>query len=169
MAFDVGLGHHVEAVSVAEVVPAAVVGIVAGADGVDVELLHQPDVLNHAVDADHVAAVGVELVAVGALDEHGLAVDQQLRVADLDLAESDIYRDDFDNPPAVGEGGREGVEIGRLGRPLERVADVEHGDGRLGDSLGHDTAGSVGQLEVYGAAALGLEADGERGVGVGGV
>ena len=108
-------------------------------------------------------------MAVGALDEHGLAVDQQLRVADLDLAESDIYRDDFNNPPAVGEGGREGVEMGRLGRPLERVADAEHGAARLGNSLSHNCSGCIRELQIDRAAALEREVDGERGVGVGGV
>ena len=46
---EVGLGSKVDAVLVAEVVPARVVRIVAGAYGVNVELLHDFDVLNHAV------------------------------------------------------------------------------------------------------------------------
>ena len=61
---DVGLGRHVEPVLVAQVVPAGVVRIVTCPHGVDVELLHNPDVLNHALHAHHVAAVGVQLVAV---------------------------------------------------------------------------------------------------------
>lgn len=44
---DVRLVEHVDAVAVAEVVPDGVVGIVARTHGVDVELLHDADILHH--------------------------------------------------------------------------------------------------------------------------
>ena len=48
---DVRLVDHVEPVLVAEVVPVGVVRIVRGAHGVDVELLHQAHVAEHAARA----------------------------------------------------------------------------------------------------------------------
>ena len=47
--FDVGFGHYINTVFVAEFVPEVVVRIVTGSYGVDVELLHNLNVLNHAV------------------------------------------------------------------------------------------------------------------------
>ena len=44
-----GFGHYINTVFVAEFVPEVVVRIVTGSYGVDVELLHNLNVLNHAV------------------------------------------------------------------------------------------------------------------------
>lgn len=41
------------------------------------------DVLDHPFAAHHIAADGIHLVAVGALDQHGLPVHEQLCVPDL--------------------------------------------------------------------------------------
>ena len=95
VALLIGLGGHVDAVLVAQVVPHGVIGIVAGAHGVDVQALHDLDVLNHALAAHHVATVGIQLVAVGTLDEHGLTIHQQLGVLDLHAAEAHLLRDDL--------------------------------------------------------------------------
>ena len=75
MAFDIGFCGDVESVLVAEFIPAWVVGIVAGTNGIDVQLLHDADVLNHAFNAHHIAAVWVQFMTVGTLDEYGFAVD----------------------------------------------------------------------------------------------
>ena len=48
VALEVRLCRQVDAILVAEVIPAGIVRIVAGAHGVDVELLHDLDILNHA-------------------------------------------------------------------------------------------------------------------------
>ena len=98
---DVGFGHHIETVLVAKVVPAGIVGIVAGAHGVHVELLHHLDVLNHALHTDAVAAVGVEFVAVRTLDEHGLSVHEKLAVLDFYFAETYILHKTFEHAVAV--------------------------------------------------------------------
>ena len=84
------LGHNVNSVLVAQVVPHGVVGIMARAHGIDVELFHYADVLHHTFAAHHVSAVGVYLMAVGSLDKHGLTVNQQLRVAYLNLSETHL-------------------------------------------------------------------------------
>ena len=100
MALLVGLGSHVDAVLVAQVVPDGVIRIVACADGIDVQTLHDLYVLNHALAAHHIAPIGVKLMAVCTLDENGLAVDKQLSVLDFNLAETyllgnDLYRFQF--------------------------------------------------------------------------
>ena len=43
----VGLGHHVQAVLIAQVVQIVIIGIVRGADSVDVVLFHQLHILLH--------------------------------------------------------------------------------------------------------------------------
>ena len=82
------LGHNINSVFVAQVVPHRIVGIMAGAHSVDVQLFHDADILNHAFAAHHISAIGVYLVAVGTLDKHRLTVNQQLRVAYLNLSET---------------------------------------------------------------------------------
>ena len=67
----------------------------ACAHGVDVELLHDLYVLDHALHAHHIASVWVYLVAVGALYEDGLSVDQELRVLDLYRSEAHLLRNDL--------------------------------------------------------------------------
>ena len=46
----ISLGRDIETILVAEVVPARVVGIVTGAHGIDIELFHDADILNHPFD-----------------------------------------------------------------------------------------------------------------------
>ncbi|OAV64901.1 hypothetical protein Barb4_03772 [Bacteroidales bacterium Barb4] len=116
--FDVGFGYDVDAVFVAEVIPEIVVWIVAGADGVDVVLLHQGDVLNHPLARDGIAAVGVYLVAIGAFEEYGLPVDEYLPVLQLNLAEADVEGDGFQRPTAVLQGNKQLVEVGSFRRPF---------------------------------------------------
>jgi len=45
VALHIGFCQHVETVFVAEVIEYGIVGVVAGADGIDVETLHRLDVL----------------------------------------------------------------------------------------------------------------------------
>ena len=77
---DVGLVDHVQPDLVAKVEERLLVGVVRGPDRVDVEPLHQLDVGAHLVAADRAPCRRVEVVAVDAVDEHRLAVDQQLAV-----------------------------------------------------------------------------------------
>ncbi len=132
MALLVGLGGDIEAILVAEVIPPWVVGIVARAHGVDVEALHDLYVLDHALHRDHVASVGIHLVAVSTLDEHRLAVDEQLGVLDLHLAESHLLRNHLHHVAlAVFHHRLKREEIRRLRRPLLHVAHHESHGGFL--------------------------------------
>ena len=98
---EVRLSGEVDAVFVAEVIPAWIVGIVAGAHGIDVELLHDTDILDHTLDADDIAPIGVEFVTVGALDEDRLAIDEQLASTDLYVAETHLLTHDFQHLVAL--------------------------------------------------------------------
>ena len=87
--FHVGLVDEVEAVFVAELQKARVVGVVRGAYRVDVVGLHQLKVEAHIVGRDGAAALGVRVVAVDSaqLDRHG--VDLENAAFGIDGAEAD--------------------------------------------------------------------------------
>ena len=118
VAFDIGLAHDIESVLVAKVIPTGIIAIMAGAHGIDIEFLHHLDVLDHALHADHITAIGVHLVAVHALKDNGFSIDQHLAVLDLHLTEAHLLRNDFNDLLAITQGGVEGIEIGSLGCPL---------------------------------------------------
>ena len=86
----VSLGHNINTILVAQVIPTWIVGIVAGAHGVHVQLLHDLDILNHAIDINHITTIGIKFVAVGTLEQNSLAVDEQLSACYLYLAESHL-------------------------------------------------------------------------------
>ena len=58
--------------------------------GIDVGLLHQSQVLQHALFAHHACRIGVVLVAVHATYLDGLPVDKQLSVLDIDGAKAHL-------------------------------------------------------------------------------
>jgi hypothetical protein len=89
---DVGLGADVEAEFVAEFVEAGVVRVVAGAHRVDIGALHQQQVIEDVLFGEVVAGDRVVVVAVDALDEDGLAVDEELAVLDLGAGEAEPSR-----------------------------------------------------------------------------
>ena len=125
--FDVGFCGHVDTVFVAQVIPHFIVGIVACAHCVDVELLHHLDVLKHAVARHYVSAVGVKFVAVGTLDEHRLAVDKKLCVLDFDAAETYLDGNHFGVLAVFRESGLKFIEVGCLGSPLFRICHFHYG------------------------------------------
>ena len=121
VAFDVGFVYQVKAEPVTQVVPGGMVGIVGAAHGVDVVLFHHQDVLLHPLDSDGLASVGVEFVAVDPLEEHALAIDQQVALADFHLPESDLDRDDFERLATRLEREHQLIQIRVLRRPLARI------------------------------------------------
>ena len=131
VALEVGLGADIDAVLVAKVVEIRVAGIVAGTHGIDVQFLHDADILQHPLAADDIAAVGVHLMAVGTLDEDGLAVEQDLCILDFYVAEAHALAYALDYALGIGQGDAEGVEVGGLGCPGLHVVYVR-GEGSLG-------------------------------------
>ena len=63
-------------------------GIVAGADGVDIGLLHQFDVAKHGGHVDGTSVNGVRILRVDALEEDALSVDIDEAVLDFHCAET---------------------------------------------------------------------------------
>ena len=61
-------------------------------DGIDVSLLHQSQVLKHALLRHHTGGIGVVLMAVDTPDLDGLSVDEQLSVLDANASETDFLR-----------------------------------------------------------------------------
>ena len=114
---DVCLGCDIQSVLVAQVVPTRVVGIMAGADGIDVETLHYLYVLNHAFHAHNIASVGVKFVSVNSFYQHWLAIDQQLTTLNLDVAETNHLFHHIQSLAAALQSDEQRVQIGSLRRP----------------------------------------------------
>ena len=125
---DIRLGYHIETILVAEVIPVRIVGIVAGAHGIDVELLHDLDVLLHPLVRHHVAAVRVEFVPVDALDQDAFPVDQQVGALDFDFAEAGVEMEGLQEFPSVVELDIQAIKIGIFGAPLVHVLHEEPAD-----------------------------------------
>jgi len=62
--FNVGFINDIETELIAQVVKNTVVWIMGGANGVDVELLHQFDVGDHRFEGDGLAAPVIVIVAI---------------------------------------------------------------------------------------------------------
>ena len=128
---DVGLVHDVEAIVVEHGVHFGLTGVVAGAYGVDIGLLHQGDVLNHSGHVDAAAAGGVGVLGVDTLEVYLLAVDVDavVVVGNFDVAEAVLGGKGF----FFGTISLElcqlyGVEVGRFGRPKLQVGKAVEGD-----------------------------------------
>ena len=127
----VGLVHYIKAVRIAKQVELGAVGIVRGPDGVDVQLLHQADILRHIRKADGGGGLAVEIVAIHALQLDGGAIDLEHLAVDADLTEADPLLDLF---PACIKGER--IKRGLLGRPGADARGGERGAlPRLGNGL----------------------------------
>ena len=94
---DVGFVDHVQPEPIAEPVPLGRVRVVGRAHGVHVELLHERDVTHHEVVRHVLPTLGIDLVAVGALDQNRLPVDEQAAVPDFHLAEADERGNDLEH------------------------------------------------------------------------
>lgn len=140
MTLNVGLAHHVKAILVAELVPLGVVGVVGGAHGVDVELLHHLHILHHLVDVERASVDGVVLLSVHALDGEGHAVHHEQSVLHLHGAEPEGLRHALLHPSVlVGGVDDERVEVGLLGVPglhsLDHIGEMEQRVGSRCDGL----------------------------------
>ena len=123
---DVRLGVQVDAVLVAQLVPARVVGVVAGPHVVAVALLEHLQVADHPLFADVVAGVGPVLVAVGALELDRHAVDREDAALDLDLAEPGPAGEDFGRLIACRcRRQHRRVQVRRLRGPLGRIGHLQ--------------------------------------------
>ena len=128
VALDVRLVDHVEPEFVTQVVELLGVRVVGRAHGVDVVALHHQQVGADVVDGDRPPVVGMDLVAVHAVDHHGDAVDQELVADHLDTPEAHLQRPLVDHRVAVAERHRGFVPRRRLVRPRFDAGDLERGE-----------------------------------------
>ena len=126
VAFHVRLVNHVNTVLVAKIVHYRVVRVVRHAESIDIELLHQDDILFHAVVSHCAAIIRVELVAVHAVELDRHAVHQQARgsvvLLDFDRAETNLVTFDLDDlARVILDGEHRRVEVRRFCRPAIRL------------------------------------------------
>ena len=165
--FDIRLGHYIETIFIAEVVPKIIIRIVACADGVNIQLFHPLDILPHPFLADDVAFVRIHLVAVCAFKQNSLSVHQDLSVFHFYLAETDFHRNRFDGFASVFERSYQLVEVRSLSRPFRGIADSQCRRLLAGACYLRRSdflAGLVEQFQVHRALALQLKFDGEGSV-----
>ena len=157
--FKIGFVDQVDAVFVAQVVPVFLVGVVRGADGVDVVPLAERDVVDHVLPGDGAAALRVEFVAVGALEDHALAVELHDAVFDTEATEADALHDLFDQRTVMAHNKHRQLIQGWLfGAPRRNVlqrAGIE-GDGFVGALRGfpHHSAVCVTQFRLDGGRVV---------------
>ena len=125
MAFEVRLVDHVDAVPVTQVVPQALVGVVAGAHGVDVVLFEHGHGGVHIIGADGAAPVGVPLVAVDAVEHDTFPVQAHDAVYHLKAAEADVVGHDLlQNAVGIAQGQYSVVEHRRSMAPRLDALDL---------------------------------------------
>ena len=133
MALIVRFPDHIEAVTVAQLGEEGGVGIVAGADGVDVCFLHQAQVFFHHSRGHGIAYEGVGIVAVNAPELDRFAVQEDDVPVPFDLPETHRL---IDGLAAAGE--RQGVKGGVFRIPEVGGGDVD-GKGAVPDGAGGDS------------------------------
>ena len=161
---EVALVDQVDAVAVAEVVPARIVRVVAGAHGVEVVALEQEDVLDHALERHGAAELGVRLVAVAALEDDAPAVDLQDAVDDVHLLEADVERRGHRGALPGVRADHQTVEVRILGGPVARLLHVGlERDDRLAAGLDGGFALEDGHRGAFSVEELGADLDALRG------
>ena len=90
MGLAIGLVHHIHAYGVAEFIPARTIGIVGQTDGIDMGSFHQLEVLEHALFRHYTSGVGVVLMTIDTTNLDGFAIDEQLTILDMNIAEAHL-------------------------------------------------------------------------------
>ena len=121
VAFDIRFGHQIQTILVTQVIPSRVIRIVAGTNGIDVQLLHDLDILNHAFYRYNVSSVRINLMSVGTLEQYRFSVDEHLSVLDFHFAETYILRNGLQHLVTVFYGDIQLVEVRSFCGPLLRV------------------------------------------------
>lgn len=118
VALHIGLGEHIDTVFVAEVVEVWVVGIVRGADGVDVDALHVENLLLDFLVRDCAAGLLAEVVTVDTAEQNASAVyGEGTVIADTNLTETDFAAAHINDFIAFLKGDDHVVELRGLGTP----------------------------------------------------
>ena len=117
VALHIGLGDQHDAILVAQLVKARVVGVVGRAHRVDVVLLHELQVAAHAIEAHGAALVIVVIVAVDAMHLKVSAVEVDMIALDRHLGKTLAMRNVLADLVTVVDLKRKVIEEGVLGVP----------------------------------------------------
>ena len=125
--FQVGLIDHVDAVPIAHMIPGSLVGVMTGADCVDViaeENLHGPA---HIFFSNGASGVGVPFVAVHAVEHNALPVEKQEPVLDFKPTEADVIGDELHGFAVfIQQSQKNMIEGGRFVAPGLHILEGEH-------------------------------------------
>ena len=88
MCLDASFVHDVESQTVAKLIPAGAIGIMAGAHGIDACPLHEDDVLQHALFGHHTAQFGIVLMTIHTAQTNGTPIDKETSMTNLNASES---------------------------------------------------------------------------------
>ena len=95
VALHIGLGNQIEAVLAAQLRQPRCVRVMAGADGVDVVLLHNAQVAERLLPGNRIACHRIAVVAVDAAEFDGHPIQQDNAAAHLNLPQADRLADPF--------------------------------------------------------------------------
>ena len=93
MRFNIRLVNHIKSVLVAQLIPAGIIGIVTGANCIDIILFHQRNILQHHLLTDHMPLILIMLMPVHPFQGDSFSIDQQLAVFDFGGTESHLGRE----------------------------------------------------------------------------
>ena len=94
----VSLCQHIHTIFIAEVVENRIVGIVRGADGIDIQTFHAENILFYLLWGDGTTVDRREVVTVDAMKHHTLAVDEQSTIfTNAHLAEAHLAASPIDH------------------------------------------------------------------------
>ena len=120
----VGLVHHIDAPAVADFVEILAVGIVRGAQEVDVCLFHQPDIIFVGGIIDVAACNGMMVVTVHTAQLHVLAIDLEDLADDLHPLHAEVIVEMLDDVALfILQFDAERIEVWLLGRPEQGFVD----------------------------------------------
>ena len=124
VAFDIGFVDDVDTIFVTEFVETFLLGIVTGADGIDIVSLPKLEIFLHQFFGDIVTGILVVFVIVHAFHEDRLSVYQQLLVLDFHCTETYFAACRFNHISVRAlQADDEGIEVGRFGCPLQGFLD----------------------------------------------
>ena len=92
---DIRFIYHIKSIFVAERIPERVVRVMACPYSIDIELLHDHDILDHIRLAHDISLIWIHLVTVGTLDQDRLAVHEKLTVLNGHIPETYVHLGHF--------------------------------------------------------------------------
>jgi hypothetical protein len=124
MGFDVGFIDNIQPVFITQVIPATVIRIMRISDTVNVEALHQLDVLNHPGYGNGSSGIWIVFVAIHPKELDWAPVDLEYTASRFDLSEARFHSYEFRKSTVHLYGNYQTIEIRCFGRPLQGIFEV---------------------------------------------